>query len=637
MPVRNHEHSLPAQPRRWRSVGPVMTRRIGPVAGGLSLLVLLILLLSSAPLPAAPSAALGYSPKYPPGFDHFDYVNPHAPKGGQIVLAGFGNFDSLNPFVLKGVAADGLEELVFETLMVQSEDEPYSLYPLLADDIALAPDKLSVTFHINPKARFSNGDPVTAADVKFSFDTLMSKAAHPRYRLYWADIKRAVVLGPHRIRFDFARVNPELHLIAAQIPVFSRKWVGDTPFDKLSRKPPIGSGPYRVVKVDLGKTIVYQRNPDYWARDLNTRRGMFNFDRVIYKYYKDSTVQLEALKAGEFDFKLVNYSKQWARDYVGPQFDDGRIRKENLPHHNDAGMQGFVFNTRRAKFRDRRVRRAIALAFDFDWSNRNLFYNQYKRCDSYFSNSELAAQGLPKGLELKLLEPFRDRLPKAIFTRVWRPPDTSQPGSLRRHLREAQRLLRAAGWTVRDGLLRNARGEPMVIDFVLAQRGFERILGPYAHNLKKLGITLRYRTVDVSLYLRRRRMFDFDMMVASFPQSQSPGNELYNMWSSRSANQEGSNNLAGIKDPVVDALIDDIVFARDRRHLVAAAHDLDRVLLYGEYLVPNWYIDHHRVAYWDKFERPRKLPLYYEAEPWVLETWWSKAAADHQGQGQGSR
>ena len=573
---------------------------------------------------AAPSVALGYTPRYKPGFSHFDYVNPDAPRGGQIILSGFNTFDSLNPFVLKGLAAAGLTGLVFEPLMVQSLDEPYSLYGLLAEDIQLAQDKLSVTFRLNPKARFSDGSPVLAEDVKTSFDLLKGKEGHPMYRFYWADIKRAVVLGKRKIRFDFTRVNPELHLIAAQMMVFSRKWVEGKQFSRLSRDLPIGSGPYVVDNYKLGKSITYRRNPDYWARDLNTRRGMFNFDKVTYKYYRDSTVQLEALKAGEFDFVLVNHSKQWARDYLGPQFDSGAIRKELLKNSNIAGMQGFIFNTRRPLFRDRRVRRALSLAFDFAWSNRNLFYNQYVRCDSYFSNSPLAARGLPTGLELNLLNRYRDKLPREIFTKEWKPPVTDRPGQLRQNLREAKQLLEASGWHVKDGILQDSNGRRFEFDFLLAQKGFERILAPWAHNLKKLGITVRYRTVDLSLYERRARTFDFDMMVWSFAQSQSPGNELFSMWHSRAAQQEGSRNLIGISDPVVDALIDSVVYSKDRQHLVAAARALDRVMLYHEYVVPNWYIDVHRVAFWDKFEHPKKFPLYYDAESWVLMSWWSR-------------
>jgi microcin C transport system substrate-binding protein len=581
-------------------------------------------MMSMSSLHAAPSIGYGYQAKYVPGFKHFDYVKPDAPKGGQIVLAGFGNFDSFNPFILKGVSAEGLGTLVFETLMVQSQDEPYSLYGHLAEDIQLARDRLSVTFRLNRKARFSDGSPVLAEDVKFSFDTIRSDKGHPYYRFYWADIKRAVVLNTRTIRFEFARKNPELHLITAQIPIFSRKWVGDTPFDKLNRKLPVGSGPYVVSEFELGKNVTYQRNPDYWAKDFPTRRGMFNFDKVKYKYYKDSTVMLEALKAGEFDYILVNHSKQWARDYVGPQFVSGKIIKQELPHKNNAGMQGFFFNTRRDLFKDKRVRKALTLAFDFDWSNRKLFYNQYTRCDSYFSNSELASRGLPQGDELQLLNRFRNQLPDEVFNQEWHPPSTDEPGELRQNLRQAKKLLEQAGWFVKEGALQNAQGRRFEFDVMLAQKGFERILAPYAYNLKKLGIKLNYRTVDVSLYNRRTRTFDFDMIVSSYSQSQSPGNELYSFWHSRSADQEGSRNLMGINNPVIDQLIDKVVFARNRQQLITATRALDRVMLHGEYLIPNWYIAVHRLAYWDKFSYPETLPLYYSADPWVLSTWWVK-------------
>ena len=588
------------------------------------LVICSVFLLPQINLHAASSVALGYTPKYSKHFQHFDYVNPAAPKGGKFILPGFGNFDSFNPFILKGVPADGLNSLVFETLMVQSEDEPYSLYSHIANDIELAKDKLSVTFRLNPLAKFSDDSPVLAKDVKLSFDTVKSDKGHPQYRFYWADIKRAVIVNKRTIRFEFVRVNPELHLIAAQIPIFSHKWVEGESFDKLSRKLPIGSGPYIIEKYSIGKNITYRRNPKYWAKDLPERRGMFNFDEIVYKYYKDSTVMLEALKAGEFDFNLVNYSKQWARDYIGPQFDSKKIIKKELKHKNNAGMQGFVFNTRRELFKDKRVRRALSLAFDFSWSNRMLFYNQYTRCDSYFSNSDLASHVLPKGKELKLLEQYRKDLPDEVFNKVWQPPSTKNKGDLRRNLIKAKALLEQAGWHVKDGVLQNKQGKKFEFDVLLAQKGFERILAPFAYNLRKLGIILHYRTVDVSLYIRRSRTFDFDLMVDSYPQSQSPGNELYNLWSSSSADQEGSRNLIGIKNKVVDSLIDHVVFAKNREDLVIAARALDRVLLHEDYLIPNWYIAVHRIAYWDKFSYPKKLPLYYSADNWALETWWSK-------------
>ncbi len=582
-----------------------------------------ISLLSVVSSYAASSQAMGYTPRYADNFSHFDYVNPDAPRGGELVLSGFGSFDNLNPFILKGVSADGLGSLMFESLMLKSLDEPFSQYGLLAEDAVLADDKLSVTFRLRKEARFNDGTPVTAADVKFSFDTQKSDKGHPQYRFYYADIERAVVVDERTVRFEFSRVNPELHLIAGEITIFSRSWVGDNSFDKVAMDMPISSGPYIIEKFDLGKNITYRRNPDYWGNDLNVRRGMFNFERVTYKYYRDFTVALEAFKAGEFEFILENNSKKWARDYVGPKFRKGLITKTQLKHANNAGMQGFVFNLRRPLFQDKRVRKAISLALDFDWSNRQLFYNQYERCDSYFSNSELAARGLPQGEELALLEPFRDQLPAELFTSEWRPPSTTPPASLRANLRQAKALLTEAGWSYSDGALRNAKGEPFRFDVVLAQKGFERILAPFARNLGKLGIHVDYRTVDTALYKRRMDEFDFDMVVSSFGASQSPGNELMSVFHSSSAEQKGTRNLFGLKDPVVDAMVENVIYATDRASLVTAVHALDRVLQHGEYLVPHWYIGTHRVAYWSgRFGQPETMPLYYSAEELVLSTWW---------------
>jgi len=589
-----------------------------------TLLTLLALLLAPLMLQAAPAQALGYAPKYQPGFDHFDYVNPDAPKTGELILSVTGSFDSFNPYVLKGLSADGLDSLMIETLMVASLDEPFSQYGLLAEDAELAEDRLSVTFKLRPEARFNDGSPVLADDVKFSFDTLKGEKGHPQYRFYYADIERAVVVDSRTVRFEFARVNPELHMIAGQIPIFSRNWVGDKPFDKVAMEIPISSGPYTVESFDIGKNITYVRNPDYWGRDLNVRRGMFNFERVTYKYYRDATVALEAFKAGEFEFIHEYNSKKWARDYIGSKFRSGKIVKQQLKHRNNAGMQGFVFNLRRSLFKDRRVRRAISQALDFDWSNRKLFYNQYQRCDSYFSNSELAATGLPEGAELALLEPLRSQLHPEVFSEVWQPPTSRAPSTLRANLRKAKVLLKEAGWEYKDGALRNAEGKPFRFEVILAQKGFERILAPFARNLAKLGIEVEYRTVDIALYQRRIEGFDFDMVVSSFGQSQSPGNELMGLFHSSAAQQKGSRNVFGIDDPAVDALVDAVIYAEDRQALVIAARALDRVLLHGDYLVPHWYIGSHRIAYWDRFGMPETLPLYYNAESWMLTSWWKE-------------
>ena len=586
-------------------------------------IVLFLMLLAVSPAQAGFGMALGYEPKYGGGFSHFDYVNPHAPRGGQLNLAQIGSFDSLNPFTLRGQGAAGLNQLMFESLMESSLDEPFSQYGLLAEWGELATDRLSVTFGLHPLARFHDGSPVLAEDVKFSFDTLREQG-HPWYRIYWADIERVVVVDERIVRFEFARVNPELHLLAGQVPVFSRAWVGEDSFERMALKEPLSSGPYRVDAYDLGKRITYRRNPDYWGNDLPVRRGQFNFERITYKYYRDFVVAMEGFKAGEFDFNMEYNSKRWARDYIGSPFRSGAILRDELPHSNNAGMQGFVFNQRRARFQDKRVRQALGLALDFEWSNRNLFYNQYEYNDSYFSNSELAATGLPEGDELALLEAFREQLPDAVFSEPTPVVSTSPPHSLRENLRLARDLLAEAGWEYRDGALRNAAGEPFRIHIMLVQRGFERIVAPYARNLAILGIEVNYRTVDSALYQRRMDNFDFDMVVAGYNQGQSPGNELMGMFHSSSADESGSRNLMGLKDPVVDALIDKVIYAETRKELVTAAQALDRVLMHGYQIVPQWYIATHRVAWWDRFERPETLPLYYQAISWVIATWWIK-------------
>jgi microcin C transport system substrate-binding protein len=586
-----------------------------------NLSLFLLILLQISDVRAVPAMGMGYEPKYPADFKHFDYVSPGAEKGGEITLYGLGTFDSLNPYLLKGLPAEGLGSLVFESLLEKSLDEPFSMYGLIADDFYLAVDGLSVTFHINPEARFSNGKPITAEDVKFSFDTLMSKAAHPQFRVYYGDVESAEVIDRLTVRFHFKNRNRELHMIVGEIPIFSREWLGSERFDEVDDVPPVSSGPYLVDGYERGRYIRYRRNPDYWAKALPVRTGMYNFDSITYKYYKDSTIAQEAFKAGEFDFFYENYSKRWARSHVGPKYDSGEILKTELAHSNNAGMQGFAINIRREKFKDVRVRKALGLAFDFEWSNNQLFYNQYERCDSYFSNSELAATGLPQGRELELLNKYREQLPASVFEQEWYPPTTNAEISLRDNLKNARDLLADAGWTVQDGVLKNAQGEAFVLDVLLVQKGFDRIFAPYAHNLKKLGIDMNYRTVDDSLYKRRMDKFEFDMVVTSFPQSVSPGNELMNMFHSQAADMEGSRNLPGISDPVVDALIEKIINAENRDELIIAAHALDRVLLHGEYLVPNWYIDTHRIAYRDKFNMPGTLPLYFEPLSWLLKTW----------------
>ncbi len=588
--------------------------------------VLFLILSSSSPLFGAHGVSIDGTLKYPTDFKKFDYASDKAVKGGHLALHSLGSFDKMNPFTLKGDAPEGLDSLVFETLAVASLDEPFTEYGLIAKDIDLAVDRLSVTYTINSKAKFSDGTPITPEDVKFSLNTLKSDEAHPFYQTYLQDITEARIISPRKVTFLFARENRELHMIASQLPIFSQKFYAATPFNTPSLTPPVGSGPYIIEKINPGKSITYRRNPDYWGKDLPVRRGMFNFDRITFKYFKDQIVSLEAFKARDFDFMYINIAKQWARDLSGPKFDKGLIRKEALNHKNNAGMQGFVFNIRRPIFQDRRVRKALTLAFDFEWTNTALFFKQYTRANSFFSNSELAATGLPQGLELDYLKPFADKLPSEVFTAPLTPFTTTPPGSLRKNLREAKKLLKEAGWQFTDGHLKNSDGRPFEFEILLVSASFERVMAPYVKNLEKLGIKVTYRTIDPALYVRRMQTFEYDMLVNVFGQSQSPGNEQRDFWHSTAADRSGSRNLIGLKDPVVDKLVDRIIYAADRNELTAACKALDRVLWYGYYVVPNWYVAKHRVTYHTIFEKPDTLPLYYSPFQ-ALMTWWMKPKA----------
>ena len=561
--------------------------------------------------------------KYNPDFKQFDYTSEQAKKGGALVLHDLGSFDKMNPYTLKGSPPSGLDNLVFETLAVSSLDEPFAAYGLIAKDIELADDRLSVIYTIDENARFSDGSPITPEDVQFSLNTMKSDAAHPFYQAYLQDITGSDILDKNRIRFNFARVNRELHMIASQVPIFSRKYYTEHPFDDPSMDSPVGSGPYVVDSVNPGKSITYKRNPDYWAIDHPTRKGMFNFDTITYKYFRDQIVSVEAFKANVFDFMYINIAKQWARDLVGPKFESKQIMKEYMPHRNNQGMQGFVFNQRNPLFQDRKVRKALGMAFDFEWANNKLFFNEYTRSASYFSNSHLAATGLPEGLELEYLQPFKDQLPPEIFTQPLTPFSSNTPNGIRDNLRAAKNILIEAGWTVKDGRLVDKEGKPFEFEILLVSPSFERVMAGYVNNLSKLGVNASYRTIDPALYIDRLNRFDFAMTVHVFGQSQSPGNEQRDFWYSESADRQGARNLIGIKDPIVDQLVDKIIYATTQEELQAACKALDRVLWYGYYVVPNWYVARHRISYWNKFNRPETLPLYYNPIQ-ALMTWWVK-------------
>ncbi len=578
-----------------------------------------------SPALASHAIALGAEPKYPSDFTAFAYVNPQAKKGGEIVLPNPDrrtSFDSFNPFIIKGTSAAGLGSLMFESLGTMSQDETATMYGLLAKDIAVAADGLSVTFTLNPKARFNNGDPVTAADVKHSFTTLNSKLASPQYASQLSDVVGIDVIDARTIRFRFKTPNRELPQTVGTLPIFSKKWGAGLALDKIALQKPIASGPYQISDYKLGKQISFQRRDDYWAKSHPARIGQYNFDRITYRYYQDDTAKLEAFKAGDFDFISEYSARNWARQYQGPKFRSGEIIKRELRHHNSSGMQGFVMNLRRPLFADARVRQALGLALDFEWMNRQLFYGQYQRLNSLYANGELAAHGKPSEAELVLLNPLKKQLPASVFGELPEQPNTNPPHSLRDNLRQARELLKQAGWEYRDGALRNQKGEPFEFEMLDDGGAMARIFPSKARNLAKLGITMNVRNIDFALYQRRLEAFDFDVIVLRFPDVQSPGQELLDYYGSKAADVKGSSNVIGLKDPAIDALIEHVLKAKDRQQQITAVHALDRALLAGHYIIPHWYSANHRVAWRDRFEMPKTMPLYYQAGDWMLATWW---------------
>ncbi|BAQ80774.1 extracellular solute-binding protein [Pseudomonas sp. St29] len=574
---------------------------------------------------AAPQHALtlyNEAPKYPASFQHFDFVDPQAPKGGTFRMAGFGSFDSLNPFISKGVPEQNIG-LIYDTLMTQSLDEPFTEYGLVAGKIEKAPDNSWVRFYLRPEARFNDGQPIRAEDVVFSFQTLMS-AGSPLYRGYYADVDQVIAEDPLRVLFKFKHNNNrELPLILGQLTVLPKHWWESRDFAKSNLEVPLGSGPYRVTAVKAGRSIRYERVKDYWGRDLPVNRGFYNFDVITSDYYRDNTVALEALKAGQFDYWLEISAKNWANAYNIPAVAQGRLIKEQIANGNPTGMQGFVFNTRRPMFQDVRVRHALSLLLDFEWSNKQLFNGAYTRTRSYFENSEMAATGLPGPEELAILEPLRGKIPPQVFDQAFSPSVCDGSGMIRAQQRQAYQLLQEAGWRIVDDKMVDAQGKPVVIEFLLAQTEFERVLLPFKRNLADLGIDLVIRRVDVSQYITRVRSRDFDMIVGSFPQSNSPGNEQREFWMSSSADKPGSRNYIGLKDPAIDSLVESLINADSRSSLVAHAKALDRVLQWGYYVIPNWHIKTWRVAYWDHIGHPQVAPKYDIG----INTWWIKPDA----------
>ncbi|MBW0448068.1 ABC transporter substrate-binding protein [bacterium M00.F.Ca.ET.228.01.1.1] len=583
---------------------------------------------------AKPSLAQYGEPKYPANFTHFDYADPTAPTDGKLSFQNYNelqSYDSMNPFLVRGAPAPDVQHLMFDTLMQRSWDELASEYPLIADDVKVAPDFSSATFHINPAARFSNGDPITAADVKYSFDTLTSPRASPVFNAQFAVIRRAVVLDRATVRFDFKRAERDAPLIAGDLPVFSPKWGmradgKRAPFDQIANEAPVSSGPYLVESRKNDKEITYRRNPAYWAADLPSRRGMYRFAHITFKLYRDHYTQLEAFKAGDAD-AIVEYSAtQWARKYVGKNFQNGSLAKGTFAD-GPAQMQGMLMNLRKPMFQDVRVRHALTLAFDYDWMNRMMFYGQYRRTKSYFDASPFGATGMPGPKELALLAPYRASLPPEVFGPMVQPPNTLPPNSLRGNLRVARDLLAQAGWRYRDGALRDANGLPMRIEIIDDQPGMDRLILPYMQALANLGIDAHLRQIDSALYQKRIDNFEFDMTTYIYPPVTIPGVELERRFGSAAASQVGSENYPGIRSPAVDSLIRAALAATTLDDLQAATRALDRVLINSYYLVPEYHAPGARIGYKTTLGFPKIVPASYGYEDWVISYWFARRPA----------
>ncbi len=581
---------------------------------------------------AAHGYALWGDLKYPAGFAHFDYVNPQAPRGGQLRLVSnsrASTFDKYNPFTIKGSAPSYLSDLMFDTLLAGSLDETGSGYGLLAEDVSVAADGLSVVFKLRPQAKFHDGLPVLAQDVKHSFDTLMGPYTAPAYKTLLEDVAGLDVVDDRTVRYRFKKPNRELPLTVGGLPVFSRSWGMEAGkpkrFDQVVMDIPIGSGPYKVGPVRFGKDITYVRDPGYWARDLNVRRGMANFDQINVKIYKDNTARLEALKAGEFDLMRFFSAGDWARRVKGKRFDSGELVKGEFTHRLPSGYQSYVINTRRDKFKDVRVRQALGLAMDYEWMNRQLFYGAYQRVSGLFGNTDCQASGEPSEQELALLEPWRAQVVPAVFGPMAKPPRTDGDSSLRANLRRARDLLAAAGWTIQDGVLRNAKGQALEINYLDSNEGGARVVSPWARNLEKLGIKLNYRAVDFALYQQRLQRFEFDITTIAYGGTHSPGQEYADLFGSKAAVTEDSGNLTGISSEAVDDLISRMVAAKTKAQLLPACRSLERVIAHSHILIPQWSAPTHRMAYNQKrLARPEKMPPYVTGEVWALFTWWSR-------------
>ena len=592
----------------------------------------ILLLLICAPSWAAHGYALWGDLKYGAGFAHFDYVNPQAPKGGDLRLVSnsrASTFDKYNPFTMKGSAPAYLADLMFDSLLTGSLDESASAYGLLAHDVEVAPDGLSVVFKLRPQARFHNGSPVQAQDVKHSFDTLMGPHTSPAYKSLLDEVAGLDVLDAGTLRYRFKKPNRGLVLTVGGLPVFSRQWGVENgkakPFDQVVTDTPIGSGPYKIGPVRFGKDITYVRDPHYWAKDLNVKQGSANFERITVKIYKDNTARLEALKAGEFDLMRFFSAGDWARRVNGKRFQSGELVKQEFKHRLPSGFQSYVINTRRPLFQDVRVRQALGLALDYEWMNRQMFYDAYQRVNGLFGNTDCQATGLPGPDELALLAPWRSGVPAAVFGPMASPPRTDGAQSLRGNLRQAQALLKDAGWTVLDGALRNAQGQAFEIEYLDSSESSARVVTPWARNLEKLGIKLNFRPVDFALYQQRLQKFEFDITSMAYGGTHNPGQEYADLFGSQAADMPDSGNLTGVKSPALDALIGKMSSAKTKAELLPACRALERVVSHSHLFIPQWAASTHRMVYngW-RIAKPANMPPYAQGETWAIDTWWAQ-------------
>ena len=584
------------------------------------------LLLTAPAIAADPEARHGLSVfgdlKYGPGFKNFDYVNPDAPKGGTLKIPGLDTFETIHPFILKGQKEPLAEALLYDTLMARSFDEPDSYYGLVAKTVEVRADKSWVAFNIDPRAKFHDGTQITAGDIVFTLNALKTDG-HPRYRVNFRDVDRAEATSPSRVKFTFKPgTHRDLPTRLAALPVLSKAYYDKVDFKKTTFEPALASGPYKVGKFEPGRSITYQRAENYWAKDLPVNRGRFNFDRITVEYYRDREVAFQAFFSNQYDYREEFTSRQWATQYDKPPANKGLVVRETLPDETPSGVQAFILNLRRAKFQDVRLRAAMDLAFDYEWTNKTLFYSLYDRTNSMFENSSLAAKQPPSKEELALLEPFRGKVPDEVFTTVFRAPETDGSGRIRGNLRKASRLLKQAGYAVRNGVLTDIAGKPLTIEFLLFESSFKRIINPYLQNLKRLGIQASIRIVDVANFKRRQDSFDFDIVIRRIAQPLTPGLEQRNYFGSEFADVPGSFNIGGVKDSAVDALIEKVVTAKSRGELTVATRALDRVLMWNRFVITQWYKGEHNVAYWNKYNRPKVSPKFSTG---VLDTWWYDA------------